>query len=42
MTTFSNFSIGAQFAVDSAFKSRRTMTGAIARIYQLVKELFMV
>ena len=42
MTTFSNFSIGAQFAADALLlKSRRTMTGAIAR-YQLVKELFMV
>ena len=32
MTTFSNFSIGAQSAIDSSFKSRRTMTGAISRL----------
>ena len=32
MTTLSNFSIGSQFAADAAFKARRTMTGAIARM----------
>ena len=32
MTTFSSFSVGAQFAVDSAFKSRRTMAASIARL----------
>jgi len=32
MTTFSNFSIGAQSAIDSSFKSRRSMTGAISRL----------
>ena len=32
MTTLSNFSIGSQSAIDSSFKARRTMTGAIARL----------
>ena len=32
MTTFSNFTIGAQSAIDSAFKARRSMTGAISRL----------
>ena len=32
MTTLSNFSIGSHFAADAAFKARRTMTGAIARM----------